>query len=109
MYTKAKVKEKNGWPSPWCIQICSNSLSEKCVTQCAVKKDCSGFEPKKNLRIEELPFISLADARLMSGAEKFYSMWLEGKVIKEELLGVNRRPAPKRYEVTVHPNGDEDE
>jgi hypothetical protein len=33
-------------PPVWCASICRNATNDICVEHCAIKRDCSGFEPK---------------------------------------------------------------
>lgn len=67
-----KENTKFALPPPWCGSICRNAMSEKCIEDCAIKRDCSGFRVKPALRIEDMPrFPATAD---MTRSEKFTSV-----------------------------------
>jgi len=42
-------------PPTWCGAICRNSMNEVCVEHCAIKRDCSAFEPKPGLKLSDMP------------------------------------------------------
>ena len=57
MYHKQK-KEIKGYKLPpvWCAQICGNSMNELCIMECAPKRNAMHFDPRKGLRLPDLPY-----------------------------------------------------
>jgi len=58
-------------PPLWCSSICRNAMNEVCVEHCAVKRDCSGFDPKPNLKLADMPRFPLRESANMTREEKF--------------------------------------
>ena len=56
-------------PPAWCGAICRNAMNDVCVEHCAVKRDCSFFDEKPNLKITDLP--RFPDTRGKTKEEKF--------------------------------------
>jgi hypothetical protein len=90
-------------PPAWCSGICRNAMNEICIEVCALKRDCSGFEPKPNLRLDDLPRFPLQESSEMTKEEKFTSVTVYLSAVVDELKGVpidepirSRRPRPNR-------------
>jgi len=91
-------------PPSWCRAICRNAMNEICVESCALKRDCSAFEPKPNLNLEDMP--RFPDTAGMSKEEKFTSVTIYLAKVVDNLQGVQnekgqhyirtRRPDPNR-------------
>src|SRR5687767_11713583 len=104
------MKESNnnqfeGLPMPpaWCSGICRNAMNEICIEACALKRDCSAFEPKPNLRLDDLPRFPLQESVSMTKEEKFTCVTVYLSAVVDELKGVPkdepiriRRPHPNR-------------
>ena len=58
-------------PPSWCGAICRNSMNQVCVEDCAIKKDCSAFDPKPNLKLGDMPRFPLKESASMTKEEKF--------------------------------------
>lgn len=90
-------------PPSWCGSICKNAMNEICVESCAVKRDCSGFEPKPNLRLDDLPRFPLRETSEMTKEERFTSVTVYLSAVVDELKGeqtdepvIIQRPRPNR-------------
>ena len=44
----------SGYPPAWCSAICYNSLSNLCIEDCAIAKDCRHFKLKRGIQLEQL-------------------------------------------------------
>jgi hypothetical protein len=75
-------------PPTWCGSICKNAMNEICVEHCAIKRDCSGFDPKPNLRLDDLPRFPLEETFEMTREEKFASVTVYLSAVVDELKGV---------------------
>ena len=62
-------KDTQVLPPLWCGNICRNSMNEMCVEHCAIKRDCSYFEPPRDLKLYQLP--PFPKTTEMTRAEKF--------------------------------------
>jgi hypothetical protein len=84
-----KIKEKEyepvHLPPAWCGAICRNAMSEVCVENCAIKRDCSAFEPKPNLKLADMPRFPKTEG--MSRDEKFASVTVYLAKIVDHLNG----------------------
>jgi excisionase family DNA binding protein len=62
-------------PPKWCSSVCENALSDICMEECALKKDCSGFKLRKGATLENLPefpineFIKEQEMKLLTISE----------------------------------------
>ena len=90
-------------PPTWCSSICRNAMNEICMEHCSIQRDCSGFEPKPNLRLDDLPRFPLREASVMTKEEKFTSVTVYLSAVVDELKGAPkdepiriRRPCPNR-------------
>lgn len=61
-------------------------MNEKCVEDCALKRDCSGFEPKPNLKIGDMP--RFPNTASMTKEEKFTVVTVYLAKIVDHLQGV---------------------
>jgi hypothetical protein len=79
-------------PPTWCAAICKNAMNEICVESCAVKRDCSGFDPKPDISLNDLPRFPLAETTEMSKEEKFTVVTVYLSAITDHLKGVPNDP-----------------
>ena len=49
-------------------------MNQQCVDDCAIKRDCSWFELRPGIRLEDLPRYPINDTKDMTGSEKFTSV-----------------------------------
>ena len=56
-------------PPAWCGAICRNAMNEACIEHCAIERDCSSFEIKPALKIEDMP--RFPDTKGMTKEERF--------------------------------------
>jgi hypothetical protein len=93
-------------PPTWCSGICRNAMNEICIEDCAIKRDCSAFEPKPNLKLADMP--SFPKTNGMTREEKFTSVTiylakvvdhLQGK--EDEQHGFTIYHAPQRVDPDV--------
>src|SRR5260221_14265877 len=77
-------------PPLWCGSICRNSMNEICVEDCAIKRDCSAFEEKPNLKLEDLP--RFPETKGMTKEEKFTSVTIYLSKVVDHLQGVENEP-----------------
>ena len=93
MMKKVERQPAISLPPSWCSRICKNSMLDVCVEDCAIKRDCSWFEPKRDLTVYDLKRISLADTHEMSKEEKFTTVIVYLSKVVEHLQGAeNERP-----------------
>lgn len=90
-YNQAKQDEKtvHHLPPVWCGSICRNSMNEMCVEHCAVERDCSVFEPKPNLKLEDMPRFPLKGSENMTKEERFTSVTVYLAKVVDHLKGVD--------------------
>jgi hypothetical protein len=87
-------------PPSWCGAICKNAMNDVCVEDCAVKRDCSAFEPQPDISLNDLPRFPLNETQDMSKEEKFTVVTVYLSAITDHLKGVKnesiriRRPHP---------------
>jgi hypothetical protein len=72
-------------PPAWCGSICRNAMNEVCVEHCAPKRDCSGFDPKTNLKLADMPRFPRTEA--MSREERFTVVTVYLSKIVDHLTG----------------------
>lgn len=80
------MKETLTLPPVWCSQICSNAMNDICLENCAVKRNCSGFSPKPDLRLADLPRFPKTEG--MSKEEKFSCVTIYLAKIVDHLNGI---------------------
>jgi hypothetical protein len=73
-------------PPIWCSQICRNAMNEACLEDCAIKRDCSQFVVKHDLKLTDMP--RFPDTAGMTKEEKFTSVTVYLAKIVEHLQGV---------------------
>lgn len=61
-------------------------MSEICVEKCAVNRDCSGFEPKADLRLSNMP--RFPETKGMTKEEKFTLVTIYLAKIVDHLQGI---------------------
>lgn len=61
-------------------------MNEICVENCAIRRDCSGFEPKSNLKLEDMPRFPKTEG--MTRDEKFTSVSIYLSKVVDLLQGV---------------------
>ena len=74
-------------PPSWCSSLCRNAMNEVCVESCAIKRDCSAFEPKPNLKLEDMPRFPLNESTSMTKEEKFTSVTIYLAKVIDHLNG----------------------
>ena len=65
-------------------------MNEVCVENCAIKRNCSAFEPKPNLKIEDMPRFPKTEG--MTREEKFTSVTIYLAKVVDHLQGVENEP-----------------
>ena len=90
--TFMKEKENNQTegvqlPPIWCSSICRNSMNDICVEDCAIKRDCSAFEPRPNLNLSNMPPFPLKESSTMTKEEKFTSVTIYLAKVVDHLQG----------------------
>ena len=91
-------------PPVWCSSICRNAMNDVCIEHCAIERDCSKFEEKPNLELEDMP--RFPETAGMTKEEKFTSVTIYLAKVVDNLQGVQnekgqhyirtRRPDPNR-------------
>ena len=81
-------------PPTWCSGICRHAMNEICVEDCAIKRDCSAFEPKPNLKLEDMPRFPLKESATMTKEEKFTSVTIYLAKVVDHLQGNEEPPSP---------------
>ena len=77
-------------PPVWCGSICRNAMNEVCVEHCAVKQDCSAFDPKPNLKLGDMP--RFPNTKDMTREEKFTSVTIYLSKVVDHLQGIEDEP-----------------
>jgi hypothetical protein len=77
-------------PPAWCSSICRNAMNEICVESCAIKRDCSAFEPKPNLNLSDMPRFPKTEG--MTKEEKFTSVTVYLAKVVDHLKGIEDVP-----------------
>ena len=80
-----------GMPPSWCGAICRNAMNEVCVENCAIKRDCSAFEPKPNLKLSNMPHFPLKESAQMTKEERFTSVTVYLAKVVDHLNGVEEK------------------
>ena len=79
-------------PPTWCSGICRNAMNEICIEDCAIKRDCSAFEPKPNLNLSDMPRFPLNESVSMTKEEKFTSVTIYLAKVVDHLQGIEEEP-----------------
>jgi len=74
-------------PPAWCGSICRNAMNELCVEDCAIKRDCSAFEPKPDLNLSNMPPYPLRESASMTKEERFTSVTVYLAKVVDHLQG----------------------
>ena len=99
------MTERFHLPPVWCSSICRNTMNEKCVEHCAIKRDCSGFEPTPNLKLGDMPRFPNTEG--MTREEKFTSVTIYLSKVVDHLQGVDdeRTNYPPLRRQNLHSTG----
>ena len=87
MIEKEKNQEEIILPPVWCGALCRNSMNEVCLEHCAIERDCSGFDPKPNLKLIDMPQFPKTDG--MTREEKFTSVTIYLAKVVDHLKGTD--------------------
>jgi hypothetical protein len=79
-------------PPSWCSSLCRNAMNEVCVESCAIKRDCSAFEPKPNLDLSNMPRFPMEESSKMTKEEKFTSVTIYLAKVVDHLQGNELNP-----------------
>jgi len=82
------------FPPVWCKDICKHALSDACVEECAVKRNCENFRIKP-FEFDDLPPYPLEDFETMSKEEKIYSLAIYTAKLTEKIQEVENGQLPK--------------
>ena len=81
-------------PPLWCGSICRNAMNEVCVEQCAVKRDCSAFDPRPNLKLDDMHRFPLKESASMTKEEKFTAVTVYLAKVVDHLQGNEDKTDP---------------
>lgn len=73
-------------PPVWCSSICRNAMNDICVEHCAIKRDTSGFVPKPDLTLDEMPRFPKTEG--MTREEKFTSVTIYLAKVVDHIKGI---------------------
>ena len=62
-------------------------MNEVCVENCAIKRDCSAFEEKPNLKLSDMPHFPLKESAGMTKEERFTSVTIYLAKVVDHLQG----------------------
>ena len=79
-------------PPAWCSLLCRNAMNQVCVESCATKRDCSAFEIKPDLKLEDMPRFPLGQSAKMTKEERFTSVTVYLAKVVDHLQGVQDEP-----------------
>jgi hypothetical protein len=65
-----------------------NAMNEVCIESCAIKRDCSAFEVKEELKLEDMPRFPLSQSAQMTKEERFTSVTVYLAKVVDHLQGV---------------------
>ena len=91
------VERKLYMPPPWCSGICQNAMQDVCVEICAPTRDCSHFEPKRGLTLEEMPRFPINGWQEMTRLEKTTAFAIYLSKVVDYLQGVENERANIYY------------
>jgi hypothetical protein len=92
-------------PPAWCGAICRNAMNEICIEHCAIKRDCSAFEPKPNLKLADMPRFPLKESADMTKEEKFTSVTVYLAKVIDHLQGTEEETSvilPRASRVSIN-------
>lgn len=76
-------------PSPWCGAICKNSMSEICIENCAIKRDCSSFNLKRTMDLATMP--KFPNTATLTREERFTVVTVYLAKVIDHLQGVENK------------------
>ena len=79
-------------PPTWCASLCRNAMTERCIEECAVKRDCSGFELKPGINLIDMPRFPIDQIGEMTREEKFVSVAVYIAKTVDHLKGIQDEP-----------------
>ncbi len=79
-------------PPAWCASLCRNAMNEKCIEDCAIQRDCSGFELKPGINLIDMPRFPIGEIGSMTKEEKFTSVAVYIAKTVDHLHGVQDEP-----------------
>ena len=79
-------------PPTWCASLCRNAMNEKCIEDCALKRDCSGFELKPGINLIDMPRFPIDEIGSMTKEEKFTSVAVYIAKTVDHLKGIQDEP-----------------
>jgi hypothetical protein len=79
-------------PPAWCGSISRNAMNDVCIENCAVKRDCSGFELKPGINLIDMPGFPIDQITSMTKEEKFISVAVYVAKTVDHLKGVQDEP-----------------
>jgi hypothetical protein len=87
--TERQGNQENSFAMPpsWCGAICRNAMNEVCVENCAIKRDCSAFQPKPDLKLSDMPRFPLDESSKMTKEERFASVTIYLAKVVDHLNG----------------------
>jgi hypothetical protein len=88
-------------PPSWCGAICRNAMNEVCIEHCAIKRDCSAFDPKPKLKLGDLPRFPLEASASMTKEEKFTSVTVYLAKVVDHLNGVSDEQKDLRFSTSL--------
>jgi len=62
-------------------------MNQVCVESCAIKRDCSAFEMKPDLKLEDMPRFPLSQSAQMTKEERFTSVTIYLAMVVDNLQG----------------------
>ena len=74
-------------PPLWCASLCRNAMNEICVEHCAIKRDCSAFEEKPDLKLIDMPRFPSQQLAKMTKEEKLTSVTVYLAKVVDHLQG----------------------
>ena len=64
-------------------------MNELCIERCVIQRDCSGFDPKPNLKLDDMPRFPLKASVNMTREEKFTVVTIYLAIVVDHLKGVD--------------------
>ncbi len=61
-------------------------MNDACVEACAAKRDCSAFEPRKELALDSMPRFPLREVSAMTREEKLTSIAIYLAKVVDQLI-----------------------
>jgi len=83
-------------PPAWCSSLCRNAMNQKCIEDCAAKRDCSGFELMSDINLMDLPRFPINEIGKMTREEKLTVIAVYIAKTTDHLQGVSDEPVIRR-------------